>query len=109
MSNSTVLMRRGRSRKWRLLNRNVLLIVVATIMAWGLFLGLRINRESSTAYDRDMANCITYQNQKSPHPVAGDAATIATDCARNTLNSNKHVRTVPGGSSVPSVVTTNKL
>ena len=63
----------------------MLFIIVAAMMAWGLFLVLRLNREASTDYDRVMANCITDQNKKTPHPKAGDTVTIATDCARHTL------------------------
>jgi hypothetical protein len=84
VSNSAVAIRKGRSRKRRFLNRTVLLIIVATIVTWGLFLVLRLNREASTDYDRIMADCIRDRNQKTPPAVARDAAAIATDCARNT-------------------------
>ena len=87
VSNSTFVIRRVRPRKWRNWNRNVLLvIIVITMTVWGLFLVLRLNREAPTDYDRVMAKCITDRNQKTTPPAAGDAATIATDCARNTLN-----------------------
>jgi len=80
-------MRRSRSRKWRVLNRTVFFIIGATMMmTWGLFLGLRLHREASTDYDRVMASCITDRNQQAAPPVAKDAATIAVDCAHNTLH-----------------------
>ena len=84
-SNSAFVMRRRGSRKWRFFNRNMILIVVAIMMTWGIFLVLRLNREVSTDYDRAMARCITDRNQAATPPIASNAASIAVDCAHNTL------------------------